>query len=1102
VAQEDKKQISFLSVVIIVASILAAFGVSRARGENFRVDVTGRRGMSGVSGNEGASAYFPGFFSNGGHGSSGTSGSPGERGQDAGSIDIRMMTGPDARPGVVTIKGSLRTASGLRENIDELFDSARGGGLLLSAHGGDGGEGGDGGNGGNGANGRHGSDATRYSWGGNGGNGGDGGHGGAGGYGGGGGNGGAITVHSTANDSHWLMLLNSFSINGGRGGAGGRGGSGGSGGWGGSGGSSYSWTESETSTDSEGHTVTHYTTHTNPGGSSGWSGSNGSSGSDGSSGQSGQNGDFTISVTYEDGSVRTYRERYNIKIESYRLEEENDDGIFEPGERVGVHDLVIRNTGGMPTPPPPNSYVQVVLDGETMVEPEPVYLQLPKVLQPGETFTFKDEYLPFQISDVARALPKKGEPYRQQPAVFPRAILTTVDREFTDAKLPKSFQVEFPVEIRPIRALPALARGESTTIYFEVKNISRKAFGSASELQRGLSLLLSGQADPGEAFKIGFIDEDNQVKPLNDSSQPLLKAIERLEPGQSRIVRGTLTAPKNAEAQTAYHIGATLALGEVTNPSNLRDVHQRTHRLVIVDGYQKDPAAQVLLVTNGSSTKAELAEWQGLFNRLGIRVNTWNLSYHGFLSLGTTLGDANAKHELLKDFRGKTLVLLNYAFEADNNRAIYPQMHLANDAVLKAAGEYGMHFLVVGATAGSNGEDLVKQMVLPASQTRQIHHESTKAFLDHLDILLGKDTYGRGIDSKSSVTIADEIHRIRIELNYYWTKPSEDQLKSLAEQVQRKFLQPKYPSRRYLVTYEYVNKILQPGGRFSSDHVHLGDILIRQMPDAPDNIALSYHVDETNRVTALREAALVKSVIASLSFPAKLDLLDRMLVGADRGDANALWYARATVDTILAEVSIEQRSALMGWFRYEPAKRLNRLGQLANYPFTAQIAVNSPAAEVVSRLQGGVYLLADHSYVWFWSKLTVFPITNGRATREWNYHYVDTFAAHAVPGENDRKEITKMAWAYYETLKAIAYQNAKAKNNWRNDEVKLLLEAPLRHEGVSAAVTHWATFSDRLVGGEAYEGYKTAAQREQLERQALEREIQDRRRELMGSPRN
>ncbi|RYC54649.1 hypothetical protein CHU98_g11559 [Xylaria longipes] len=86
----------------------------------------------------------------------------------------------------------------------------------------------------------------------------------------------------------------------------------------------------------------------------GLDGLNGHPGTPGTSvlhnGVGGLQGNVTIVVQKSDGSRQEYSSLYSLALTDFDVEDENGDGIFEPGEHLFVRRITVRNSGGMPSP--------------------------------------------------------------------------------------------------------------------------------------------------------------------------------------------------------------------------------------------------------------------------------------------------------------------------------------------------------------------------------------------------------------------------------------------------------------------------------------------------------------------------------------------------------------------------------------------------------------------------------------------------------------------------------------------------------------------------------------------------------------------------------
>ena len=62
-------------------------------------------------------------------------------------------------------------------------------------------------------------------------------------------------------------------------------------------------------------------------------------------GISGNPGVGKIKVLHGDGTEQTYSSRYRLELVSFEIRDENQDGIFEPGECIIIRSIRIKNSG-------------------------------------------------------------------------------------------------------------------------------------------------------------------------------------------------------------------------------------------------------------------------------------------------------------------------------------------------------------------------------------------------------------------------------------------------------------------------------------------------------------------------------------------------------------------------------------------------------------------------------------------------------------------------------------------------------------------------------------------------------------------------------------
>lgn len=401
----------------------------------------------------------------------------GDTGDNAGSVNL-VLSYTDATKTAVHIVGDGRSG-GKNFSVDQTAPLSQLKELDVYAAGGDGyngqdgSRGYDGNNGQDGWNGQNGSDGCPPSNGSNGSdgtNGTDGGPGGNGSDAGNGGNGGAVKI-TTGADTSELMLLVRYNVSAGSGGTGGSGGWGGSGGRGGHGGSGGQG-GSNTCTDDKGNLI---------GGQSGWNGSNGSdgrNGSDGSGGAAGSNGydgrNGSIALVTLDsaGNAQTFAHAFNLSVKSITAIDDNEDGIVEPGEGISITQIVVTNSGPMPTPTGQVLNLTFAANS-TMAIKAAAAVPITDVI-PGnstKTLTFPKGTLTFTAPDDAKLIGKD--------MLLSNAIGIN---SFSIAATDKiGLSIHWPVSLTAAAPSASFYFGAPKALAYTIKNVTSKDVGPSGE---------------------------------------------------------------------------------------------------------------------------------------------------------------------------------------------------------------------------------------------------------------------------------------------------------------------------------------------------------------------------------------------------------------------------------------------------------------------------------------------------------------------------------------------------------------------------------------------------------------------------------------------
>lgn len=572
--------------------------------------------------------------------------------------------------------------------------------VYLRSQGGRGGHGGRGGDGREGSTGTSGSSATQYTDATDGGRGGNGGDGGDGTPGSDGGNGGKIVVQLPAEDLHLSMLVD-YNVSAGRGGDPGYNGRGGDGGRGGSGGSGYSWSvkTGETcapdsfrdngngsSTVVKGACSPTYTHHSRSSGSQGPRGSDGRPGTGSiTGGRSGSNGSFQFVVSGPGGTT-TYRQAIDLRLASFTFRELNPNGLFEPGEQVEITDIRIQNMSDMPWMPG-KAKALLTLGNSSWIVAEPLEIDIPAV-SGGGSVTLQKNFR-FRIRD--NALPVSEQRLAVSDSIVPWGRITRIEKTPGGLRLPKTLTISYPVEISPLQTnRNAVSPGETVEISWTVKNLSRNPIGANTTEARALTTAISHWKPASEDLPGSVHFNGQSLDSLFSQSVALL------QPGASFVVKGSLSFSKDHLPYTNVQLQTGLSLKTLEGDGKIRDIQMRRFQFSISQTFAGHKDSDWLIITNSGTKRDEYLAWLSLAKKVGAKVDVWDLSYEGALSLFQNLKSGSYLADL---YRGKTIIVLNNLFKSEKQGALEPRDLLSGREVLRSLNELGVRFYYLGGAA-------------------------------------------------------------------------------------------------------------------------------------------------------------------------------------------------------------------------------------------------------------------------------------------------------------------------------------------------------------------------------------------------------------------
>ena len=883
------------------------------------VDLTGSDGADGIPG-QSYSSPPAGYGVDGLRGGDATESRPG---QAAASLLCRLsyeQDDPDASR--IRLTGKLSDATRTGADVDQSYVIGQAGYLFINVAGGKGGNGGRAGDGQPGSAGARGRDATRFSNGTDGGDGGAGGDAGSPSDGASGGDAGDVTLQVRQSDLGLLMLIKG-NLSGGDIGFAGEPGIGGKGGPGGPGGRGYHWTTTSTFTDSKGNTQTRTHHHYNPGGSDGRSGRNGYPSSyRAKDGQPGSAGRLRIVVANQDGSTAEYRAPYDLQLVDFDVAGESD--VFEPDSLISIDNIVIRNTGGMPTPE--NYLIRIYHPSDDWLFSDGVDLILPRSLAPDETHIFNNQGLRLRLGDQVADSPRRRS-FRLHQSISPRASMESgIGRPFRQFENSQQIKLQFPVELLAITSLNSIAPGESTRVIWGVTNVSEETFDQ-KYLYRAIQSSIRLIGGDIALEHLAFFDTDDD--PFDLQSRAFTKRIQELRPGQTQFFETRIGVKPHASvvAYQGFSLGVGLDLQRPKSSAEsdkYRCVDYRQTLIRVAERYLREQGSRFLLIANEKTTVNDIDKWSQLADYFGSGLDVWDVSYYGFFDL---IRDVDQDQSLLQQWRGMTIIVPNNYYQTPSGKTVAFQQ-LAKTQFVRAAADYDISFYIVGDSR-TGGEELLQQSLIPIDDGKSPSQLKTQS-----EFLRAVGRWNKFIQRNqqvvgASVSSADQfadvalgaVHEFEINRRTLLFQPKEkwltDQAKRLSEKLQRDD-----PLHRWVIVHRY-----DPGNTDTSwgffRKRKVGKLEARRTLDATKGSAVLFEVDGIDAIDRdfINSEANKHGMFLALRFEDKVDRFIRLVgervfprfkeryVDRPLTDDEVQQIGSALVNSIIADIYNEQNVA-------------------------------------------------------------------------------------------------------------------------------------------------------------------------------------------------
>lgn len=282
-----------------------------------------------------------------------------------------------------------------------------------------------------------------------------------------------------------------------------------------------------------------------------------------------------------------------------------------------VSGVTVVNSGGLPLPTGPQAFIPTT----PTIKFEPTRFDLPE-MQPNNTVEIPVTYC--------------GRIFDQPPPNVPGPFVSTATfatrvellrRPFEKSLFQQQLVVQYPVKLAYLKCSENLGRGEVSVIEIGVENISTMPYGGCPgsggrvalqvHLDARLIPIGAGTADAG-ALPYTVTYDPN----IRDSMFIELHAIPARETVNVQI---TLQMESRAELFDQCLWQADLYLRDKLIEYNFQTIRVSPYYL------PKDPAADVLMVTDQSITRKQFVFWQRILTLANVTVDFWDTSrYNGF----------------------------------------------------------------------------------------------------------------------------------------------------------------------------------------------------------------------------------------------------------------------------------------------------------------------------------------------------------------------------------------------------------------------------------------------------------------------------------------
>ncbi len=549
------------------------------------------------------------------------------------------------------------------------------------------------------------------------------------------------------------------------------------------------------------------------------------------------------------GQVNKYStsDLMNLEMLGYDMVDEDRNGIFEPGEKVTLTNLRIRNRGAMDYKFT-KAQTLVFLKTSSWMIADPQQLEIPQV-KAGETITIRQPGLTFTVRSNSFKANSTAPVW--EDTIVPYNRITRIEKQWDRLALSKSFYITFPVKLTAFTIPANIEAGQSVPISWSVQNLSSTNIPALGPYARSVLTTLDYQSSnmSSDLLSLQMGGEQKNI------GQGVVQMISGLKANETRVVEGVLTVSSNAEPYSTARLGLGLSINKF-NSQEMVALQSLQHDIRVTRVYRSRASDDVLLVLTESNRDIYRA-WTGLFQTLGLQGNIWDLSIDGGFSFFNALSGGGS---LSRDFKGKSVVLPKI-FDHGSVNGLLTRAH---GELFSAAAEQNNSLYMIGYET----KDFQALLQNSLSTTKIIQHQEKAHFF---------------AKAKAGYVFADgERHEIKVQESYFFVRtPRMDTMIESKNEIDG-YLRTTFPGQYFMTSIVFDPKQTGSGLRATYD---LGRILVRKGIDLNKSKLVLLPTQRSQSTTNfIASADNVRSMCLSLNASARLKVLKAVLAKKQTSD--------------------------------------------------------------------------------------------------------------------------------------------------------------------------------------------------------------------------